>query len=53
MAQKPVVPTNQKIDMVAGILKAIALGMNKKKPAGPAPAQNTNISGCGGCSVKK
>jgi hypothetical protein len=52
MAPKPN-NTNQKIDMVAGILQAIAKGMIKKKPAGNTPAQNTNIAGCGGCSVKK
>lgn len=46
-------PTNQKIDAVAGILQAIAKGMLKKKSNGGAPAQNTNIAGCGGCSVKK
>jgi hypothetical protein len=42
------------IDAVAGILQAIVKGMAKKKPTGNGHApQNTNIAGCGGCSVKK
>lgn len=45
--------TEQKIQIGTGLLKALVAGLAKgraNRPTEPVSRQNTNVSGCGGCT---